>query len=355
MTETNISPTIDAALERFMAGIAMSSGSDIIESQIPLATSLLSGIEENGGNPLKALDLITMSQTWDGGPVDSGIIWVQLFYLGKMLENLVKSAVLPEPIEVVDTLLPVAEAARNRIEEIESMKSSRLDSFTPHSQVLQIMHFVDRLSVSPAFLRNLIVQHSGTKSLRLIRQIAPISDLLVNGEINTQSVQFIRSIQTAEFQCRYIASIISSPGIHLVPLRGNIFPFMYDHFVCIALPKVIDLRDLTISEFEDSKPRALTISELNATKPDYPGIGGLIVIDPTIFQAVGKNPLLADILPRDRLEKLREFLPQAFSETGVFVGPFRDYIYFLRLLGQHNPIFEFHEPENVTTEDGKIA
>ncbi|SRR6266568_2516766 len=145
----------------------------------------------------------------------------------------------------------------------------------------------------------------------------------------------MRASQSCNLQTDYLLDRLPKiePDMAFLSARGGITPYVYqaDHEFVLAVPD-IEAKAVLLSTKKGES--LLTAGE--DLVPGIPSVSSLTVIDPTILQLFDYT-LLNNLPAEERIPFAHTIAPGSFSDNGVFVDTYLNYVTFLGLMGAFGP------------------
>jgi len=127
------------------------------------------------------------------------------------------------------------------------------------------------------------------------------------------------------------------PDLGFLSANASILPFMFGerHEFILAVPSS-EVKDSILAIQKDiAKDSDPFLAATEDPRPGIPSVASMTVIDPSILQLFDL-PFLNDLAPEERIPFSRSIAPGSFSDNGVFVDTYLNYVEFLGLLSSFN-------------------
>ncbi len=327
-------------------------------------------IKSHAEDPLAVIESITSSY-FSHGMRHEGELWIRMHELMEEAENVSDKRVVYSPYEFIASLKDFSEQEVHKYQVLEQQKvaAQRVKGISKEQRAILEATLATHLT-HPAFLETIAENY-------LYDDLVDIQKGNHNDEYSAYLEQLLQ--QQIDAYERYITGQISLPELHgvmrsnpscdaqslelyrrlrfdnLILAEGSISPTLYTHTILIAGEDkaTVDLLVAAQSEYArktNHSPRAMK-SGLFAAQAmqdeSMPLILDLTVIDPSIIQVFESNPFLIEMEFKDRISFVKDLSPHTFSDEGVFIGRYEEYIRFLGLLGHYEPVFQIVESHQV--------
>lgn len=319
----------------------------ITETQIPIIDRLIDVIIETSKRPEQVIKTATRAKILGGIRYEDDF-WLSLRSLMRQAEILSGQKWIYTPSDFVETMRPFADDRRQKYSERAPVKKTSIDTQSVMSIADEcvndqefVLDFLANSFLPRANYEDNLEHYTNPKVARRLarenQRHANISYRYILKRDNAGELHgMMRSISYCGQASQFLFQALEphfSDNTTLLWADGRLSPYFYQHYVVMITP----------NDFwpENKKPKDVKSEYLVRGEHSFE-FGSMVVIDSAILQAFGHNAFLRNIPYKERVPFIRTIAPDLFSDTGIFVGNFVEYIHLVNLLGLTDPEFDLN-------------